>query len=369
MNLLPERATTQDDIARAVATCPKHMTNGPCGGVRLDGSCEVDAALPCPYLNILSHLPWRSPDLSGIQSAYRGMGRLERTLRTGDFALIAEAYTPDSADLSTLISTYTEFKDKITAVNIAEHALASPHASTLAAAAKFEQAGTEAIINLACRDRNRIGLQGELLGAAALGVKNIFCVTGDHPALGDQPDAVPVFDLDSLELIALSKKLRDEGELLNGRRLEQPPNLFIGAAANPFSPPVHLQAERVAAKVAAGATFIQTQGIFDLEGFAHFTEELRDLGVFEHAYLVAGVAVVTSLEGARWLQKEVPGARVPDSFVDMMRRTSSGKRREVGLAYAADLIQKLRDMSSVSGALLFPLHGDTASLGELLDCL
>lgn len=348
--------------------CPKQMTNGPCGGVRPSGTCEVDAALRCPYLDALESLPWRHPVVEEREKR-SGRGRLEQTLRSGKFAVIAEAYTPDSADLSALVKTYSAFKDKVTAVNIAEHALATPHTSTLAAAALLEREGVEAIVNLTCRDRNRIGLQGEILGAAALGVKNLFCVTGDHPKLGDHPEAKAVFDLDSLQLVSLCKTLRDRGELMNGRRLEHAPQLFIGAAANPFSPPVGLQAERVAAKVAAGADFIQTQGIFDVAGFEAFTGQLRDFGALEHAYLIAGVALVTSLDQGLWLQKEVPGARVPESFVAALRKTPPAKRRAFGLSYTLELIGQLRELEGVNGVLLFPLHGDTFSLAETLDAL
>ena len=354
-------------LEHAQVLCPKHMTNGPCGGVTPAGACEVDRALLCPYLDELTSLPWRQPLLSKERAVPNGEGRLERTLRANRFAIIAEAYTPDSADVSGLIQTYSLFKDRFTAVNIAEHALASPHASTLAAAALFVQNGIEAIINLTCRDRNRIGLQGEILGAAALGVKNLFCVTGDHPTLGDHPEAKAVFDLDSLELVSLTKRMRDEGLLLSGRNIERPPHLFIGAAANPFTRPYELQAERVAAKVAAGADFIQTQGIFDVARFEGFTRQLCDFGVFEQAYLIAGVAVVTTLEQALWLRREVPGARVPDELVEQFRKTPERKRRAFGLTYAANLVARLRHVRGVSGVLLFPLHGDVTSVRDVLE--
>jgi methylenetetrahydrofolate reductase (NADPH) len=343
------------------------MLNGPCGGVRQDNTCEVNHQLLCPYLQLVNELPWRHPLLNAHESKPVREGRLEQTLRAGKFAVIAEAYTPDTSDLSDLIKTYSAFKNKITAVNIAEHALATPHTSTLAAAALFERAGIEAIINLTCRDRNRIGLQGEILGAAALGIKNIFCVTGDHPALGDHPEAKAVFDLDSLQLVSLVKRLRDNSELLNGRRLESKPNLFIGGAANPFSPPVSLQAERVAAKVAAGADFIQTQAVFDLKSLQAFTHGLESFGVFEHAFLIVGVAVVTSLEQALWLQREVPGSRVSDEFIARLRRTPESQRRVKGTQYALELVQQLEETRNVHGVLLFPLHGNVSSLAEVLE--
>ena len=356
-------------LVEAVRTCPKHMTHGPCGGVSSSGRCEADADLRCPYLDVLDDLPWRNPELTESAEKDVSGGRLERTLTTGNFALIAEVYTPDSADLTELVESYLPFKDNVTALNIAEHALATPHASTLAAAALFERAGMETIINLACRDRNRIGLQGEILGAAALGVKNLFCVTGDHPKLGDQPEAEPVFDLDSIGLIRLVKQLRDEGELLEGRKLTASPRLLIGAAANPFSPPADLQAERIAAKVTAGANFIQTQGVFDVAGFEGFVAGLRRWGVLEHAHLIVGIAIATSAAQARWLQREVPGARVPDELIKKLDALPPAVQREAGVAYAAQLVEKIRLVDGVSGALLFPLHGDVASIGEVLERL
>ncbi|MEM7735915.1 MAG: methylenetetrahydrofolate reductase C-terminal domain-containing protein [Deinococcota bacterium] len=346
--------------------CPKRMEHGPCGGVRDNGGCEVNSNLRCPYLDVLNELPWRDPTMPTLKNEVYSKGKLESTLRAGDFAIIAEVYTPDSADLSGLMAQYAPFQDKITAVNIAEHALATPHASTLAAAALFERAGLETIINLTCRDRNRIGLQGEILGAAALGVSNIFCITGDHPALGDDPTATPVFDLDSLGLIALAKQLRDDGTLLTGRTLTTSPNIFIGAAANPFSMPVHLQAERVAAKVTTGANFIQTQGIFDVSGFNEFVGQLRDWGALEHAHLIAGVALVTSSKQARWLQTAVPGARVPNDLIEELKHLPQQDQRAFGLDYAVNLIAELKALDGVSGVLLFPLQGDVAAIGETL---
>lgn len=347
-------------------TCPKHMRNGPCGGVTPAGACEVDAALPCPYLAQLDALPWRRPTVPAGRAPLRSAGRLEATLRAGGFALIAEAYTPDSADLSGLVARYAALAPLITAANIAEHALATPHASALAAAALFARAGVEPIMNLTCRDRNRIALQGELLGMAALGVHNVFCVTGDHPRLGDHPQAAPVYDLDSLELIALARRLCDTGALASGRPLGVAPRLFVGGAASPFSPPYALQAERVAAKVACGAEFIQTQAVFDVEGFAAFVRQLEATGALERAWLIAGVAVVVSLEQARWLRQAVPGARVPDALLALLERAPRPQRRALGLRYAADAVARLRATPGVCGALLFPLLGDVDALGELL---
>lgn len=353
----------------ARAICPKSMLNGPCGGVREDHSCEANRELPCPYLSVLDLLPWRgatATNTSATKLQPKTASALEAALCRGEFVVIAEAYTPDTADLTLLIEAYAAFKHKIHAVNIAEHALATPHTSTLAAATLFKRAGIDAIINLTCRDRNRIGLQGEVLGAAALDIDNVFCVTGDHPVLGDHPNAKAVFDLDSIELIKTVKGLCD-GSMLSGRRLERSPALLIGAAANPFSHPVHLQAERVAAKVRAGARLIQTQAIFDIDGFGAFVAQLESYGVFDEAFLIAGVAVVTSLEGARWLQREVPGARVPADMIAKLEKLAPLERRRAGINHAREMIERLEALKHVHGVLLFPLHGDVSSLAELLE--
>ena len=347
--------------------CPKRMHNGPCGGVTAAGMCEVDAALACPYLAITAELPWRNPRVAAERPPQRSAGRLEASLRAGAFVLIAEAYTPDSADLAGVVATYSALGSRITAVNIAEHALATPHASTLAAAALLERAGVETIVNLTCRDRNRIALQGEVLGAAALGIHNLFCITGDHPRIGDHPQAQAVYDCDSIELLQLARRMCDRGQLLSDRPLAVPPRLLLGGAASPFSPPYILQAERVAAKIAAGADFIQTQAIFDLDGFGDFVGQLRELGALERAWLIAGVALIGSLEQAVWLQRHVPGARVPHSLLAQLEATPHHRQREAGLRYSAEQIARLQAMPGVSGALLFPLMGDTDALTEVLE--
>lgn len=370
MFVVPKRyMTIITQLEQARETCPKQMRNGPCGGVTLHGMCEADGALPCPYLAVPNLLPWRHPHLDASRPPQRSNGRLEATLRAGAFALVAEAYTPDSAEIGSLVARYAQFGNRITAVNIAEHALATPHTSTLAAAALFERAGIETIVNLTCRDRNRIALQGELLGAAALGLHNVFCVTGDHPRLGDHPTAAAVYDLDSFGLIKVARQLCDDARLESGRSLDVAPRLFVGGAANPFSPPIDLQAERVAAKISAGADFIQTQAIFDVANFSTFVAQLHDFGALERAWLIPGVAVVTSLGAAMWLRQHVPGARVPDALIALLARTPKHEQRAVGLQYTVEVISRLRMLPGISGALLFPLLGDHESLGELLEAL
>ncbi len=356
-------------LAQARAICPKSMTHGPCGGVTRNGGCEVDGALRCPYPLIAEQLPWRVAVDSHAEFAdlrADNPSPLAQKLRRGEFVTIAEMYAPDSVDPVSHIARYQQFAGRVDAVNIANNALATPHLSTLATAALCERLGLPSIINLTCRDHNRIGLQAELLGAAALGVQHVFCITGDHPTLGDHPAAQGVFDLDSFGLLRLARRLRDEGEFESGRPLAPRPGWLIGAAGSPFSRPLALQAERTAAKIRAGAEFIQTQAVFGPQPFGDYVARLRDLGALDRAWLIAGVGVVTKLEQTFWLRNNVPGASVPDALVDLLRRTPKPRRRAVGLAYARSLVEQMRELAGVGGVLLFALDDDVESLGELL---
>jgi methylenetetrahydrofolate reductase (NADPH) len=355
------------DYPKIIALCPKHMLNGPCGGVRASGTCEVSESIICPYPSAANVLPWRLRT-SAPQGRHNQLsaGTLAQKLRAGQFVTIAELWPPDTIDFGGHIARYAAFQDKIDAVNIASNPLATPHVNTLATAATFERHGFATIMNITCRDSNRIGLQADLLAAAALGVQNVFCITGDHPALGDHPHAKGVFDVDAFGLIALARRLRDTGQFESGRATHGKPNWLIGAAGNPFSHPQALQAERAAAKVFAGAEFIQTQAVFSAEAVRGFVNQLADFGALALAWLIVGVGVVTTLEQAVWLNGHVPGASVPDVFMERLRREPAHRRRHAGLTYAREVMAELREMRGVSGVLLFAMEDDVESLGELL---
>jgi methylenetetrahydrofolate reductase (NADPH) len=357
-----------DTVAQAEALCPKHMRHGPCGGINPDHTCEVDDSLPCPYLPLLEKLPWRlEAPLDGLAHSQVAQSRLAERLRSGNFALVVEVYPPAGSDLAPFLQRYEPFRRRVDALNVADNPLSSPYLSALATAALFERRGFPTALNITCRDRNLIGLQADLLGAAALGIQNVFCVTGDHPVLGDHAYAQPVFELDSIDLIGLARKLRNAGSLESGRPLDSRPTYMIGAAASPFSIPSEIQAERAAAKVAAGAEFLQTQAVFNFEIFRNFTKQLADFGALEGAWLIAGMAVVTTLEQAFWLQTQVPGSSVPTDFINILRRTRASQRRAAALAYTAELIHQIQELEGVSGILIFPLNGDVEAMGELID--
>src|SRR4029453_7238822 len=181
------------------------------------------------------------------------------------------------------------------------------------------QEGLEPVMQLQCRDRNRIALQADLLGASAVGIPNVLLLTGDHPRFGDQPDAKPVFDMDSIDLVWTARTMRDQHRLLSGRDMKQPPSWLIGAVENPFAPPQRFRAERLGKKIAAGGHFVQTQFIFDVEIFARFMAQVRDLGLDRKCWILAGVGPVKSVRAVEHMRREVPGMYVPDSVVARLK--------------------------------------------------
>ncbi|MFC1466750.1 MAG: methylenetetrahydrofolate reductase C-terminal domain-containing protein [Candidatus Brachytrichaceae bacterium NZ_4S206] len=357
-------------LEEARARCPKRMWNGPCGGVRDDGTCEVGPHILCPYPRILDQLPWRlaqgacKRDAASLASHIPG--RLARKLAAGEFVILAELWPPADADLSQTIARYQALGPQVDAVNVADSPLAQPFMSSLAACAAFRHAGMEAIMNLSCKDRSRIALQAELMGAGALGINAVLCITGDHPALGDHRAAQPVYDLDSFGLIRLARRLRDDGQFDSGRAVASRPGYLIGAAGSPFTQPVEIQAERAAAKIFAGADFIATQAVFDPVRFTAFARQMADFGALACGRLIAGMAVVTTLEQAHWLNSNVPGARVSPTFTDTLTRELPDRRRATALRWNAEFIAHLRQVAGVSGVLLYAMEHDVESLGELL---
>jgi methylenetetrahydrofolate reductase (NADPH) len=362
-------------LDQAQAICPKHMLNGPCGGVRDDGSCEVGPHITCPYPLILDQLPWRLPPSPqwgegwGEGDRLPQVSRLASKLARNEFVTLAELWAPANTNLNDTIRRYQALGPKVDAVNIADSPLAQPFMSSLAACAAFKQAGMEAIMNLACKDRSRIALQAELMGAGALGINAVLCITGDHPLLGDHKHAKPVYDLDSFGLIRLAKRLRDEGRFDSGRTVEGKPTYLIGAAGSPFTRPVEVQAERAAAKVFAGADFIATQAVFDFDRFAEFAQRMADFGALEHSRLIAGIGVVTKHEQAHWLNTNVPGANVSPQFIEMLAREQPQARRATALRWTAEFTSRMRELLGVSGILLYAMDHDVESLGELLELI
>jgi 5,10-methylenetetrahydrofolate reductase len=219
--------------------------------------------------------------------------------------------------------------------------------SSMGCCALLTRAGYEPVLQVSCRDRNRIAIQGDLLGAAALGVRNVLCLTGDHVGNGDHPGAKHVGDLDSLTLLATARKMRDAGEFLSGRKLSRAPAFFLGAAGNPFAASAHLRIERLRRKAAAGAQFVQTQYCFDLERLALFMELARAEGLHESVRIVVGVGPLASAKTARWMRANVPGVHIPEAIVARLERAADA--REEGRRICVEMIRGVRAIPGVAG--------------------
>ncbi len=283
------------------------------------------------------------------QEPYLSGSRLERVLRAGRFAVTAELDPPDSANPQEVYDAALVLSQVCDAINATDAAGAHCHMSSVAICALLTRAGYEPVMQVSCRDRNRIAIQGDLLGAAAMGVKNILCLTGDDTSVGDQPEAKRVFDFDSIHLLRTAKIMRDEGRFLSGREITQPPRLFLGAVANPFVPPYDWRPYRLAKKIEAGANFIQTQYCFDLPRFEQFMQRVRDLGIDQKVCILVGVGPLRSERAAEFMRTHVPGVVIPDEIVERLRKTPKSKKREEGKRICIEIIQQVREIDGVAG--------------------
>jgi len=282
-----------------------------------------------------------------IRPGHSSGGRLERLLRAGVFAVTAELNPPDSADANDVYTRARIYDGYVDAMNATDGAGANCHMSSVAVCALLRREGYAPILQVACRDKNRIAIQGDVLGGAAMGVCNILCLTGDSVQVGDEPEAKPVFDLDSVSLLQTIQLMRDKSQLLTGRKLTSPPRVFLGAAANPFSEPVDFQPIRLAKKIAAGAEFIQTQYCFDLCLFENFMRRIGDLGLLEQVFILAGIGPPASAKAARWMRSHVPGVHIPDKIIHRLEGARNQKKE--GLNICIDLIQQLQEIDGVHG--------------------
>ena len=279
----------------------------------------------------------------------RSGSRLEQVLRSGRFAVTAELNPPDSADPQAVYDRALVLASVCDAINATDASGANVHMSSVGMCALLTRAGYEPILQVSCRDRNRIAIQGDLLGAAAMGVRNVLCLTGDGVQAGDQPEAKPVFDLDSTSLLRTVHTLSDAGVFLSGRPLDVPPRFFIGAAANPFAPPFEYRARQLAKKVEAGAEFIQTQFCFDVPRFREFMIEAGDLGLHGRVCILCGVGPLRSAKTAEWMRSHVPGVVIPDEVVRRLSGVPKERQRDEGRRLCVEIIQQVRDIPGVCG--------------------
>lgn len=280
---------------------------------------------------------------------YKSDGRLERVLRAGLFAVTAELNPPDSADPQEVYDAALVLSEVCDAINATDASGAHCHMSSVAICALLTRAGYAPVFQVSCRDRNRIAIQGDVLGAAAMGVSNVLCLTGDDVTVGDQPQAKRVFDFDSVQLLRTIKIMRDEGRFLSGRKLTTPPRLFLGAAANPFVRPFEWRPLRLAKKVAAGADFIQTQYCFDVPRLRTFMQRVRDLGLYEKVFILVGVGPLRSERAAEFMRSNVPGVHIPDAVVERLRKTPKAQKRAEGKRICVEIIQQVREIEGVAG--------------------
>ncbi|MFO7741156.1 MAG: methylenetetrahydrofolate reductase [Anaerolineae bacterium] len=279
----------------------------------------------------------------------RSGSRLERALRSGRFAVTAELNAPDSADPQDVYRNAMVLSKCCYAINATDGAGANCHMSSIGCCALLTRAGYETVLQVNCRDRNRIAVQGNLLGAAAMGVENVLCITGDDVSVGDQPGAKRVFDMDSIHLLRTARIMRDQGVFLSGRRITTPPRLFLGAVASPCAPPYDWRAERLGKKVEAGADFIQTQFCFDVDRFREYMQRVRDLGLHERVFMLIGVGPLRSERAAEYMRTKVPGVWIPDRVVDRMARAPQSRKREEGIRICVEIIQQVREIEGVHG--------------------
>lgn len=277
---------------------------------------------------------------------------LREKIESGKFIVCGEVGPPKSCDDEVIRQKSVFFKGIVDAVNITDNQTALVRLSSIASAKILLEEGIEPIAQMTCRDRNRIAIQSDLLGAAALGIHNLLCLTGDYQKFGDQPEAKGVFDLDSVQLIATVAKM-NSGFLLSGQEMKKAPNFLIGAAANPFVEPFEMQLIRLYKKVKAGARFIQTQPIFNLEIFSRWMEKVVEMGLHEKCAILAGVMPVKSEKALIHMKKEVPGVKINEEYIDRMKNASDPKAE--GLKIAVEKINTLRNIKGIRGIHIMPV--------------
>ncbi len=275
--------------------------------------------------------------------------RLENVLAAGQLAVTSECGPPRGSDPEVIINKANLIKDYVDAVNITDNQTSVTRMCSLAACIRLKQMGLDPVLQMVTRDRNRIALQSDILGAASFDISNILCLSGDHQSFGDNPQGQNVHDLDSIQLIQTVRLMRDEGKFLGGDDIKRPPQMFVGAAANPFADPFEIRVSRLAKKVKAGAEFIQTQCIYNLDKFEEWMKGVRERGLHEKVYILAGMTPMKSAGMAKYMKNRVPGMDVPDEVVKRLAGTPKEKQAEEGVKMCIEDILRLKEVEGVAG--------------------
>jgi len=294
--------------------------------------------------------------MSTEQNGLKSGSNLEKILKAGHFAFTGELGPPRGSNAAEVREKAVHLKGMVDAVNITDNQTAMVRMSSWAASLLVLDEGLEPNFQMVCRDRNRLAMQGDVLGAYAHGIKNMLCLSGDHCKFGDHPMAKGVFDVDSMQLIHMIKTMRDDGKFQGGAEIEDPPKMFIGAAANPFADPFEWRVHRLAKKINAGVDFIQTQCIYNMDKFREWVKQANDMGLTEKVYILAGVTPMKSVGMARYMASKVPGMDVPDEVIKRLQGAEKGKVAAEGIKMACEQIEEFKEMKGVAGVHLMAIE-------------
>jgi methylenetetrahydrofolate reductase (NADPH) len=290
----------------------------------------------------------------------KSKSNLEKVLESGQFAVTGEIGPPASADPEVIRKKAKLLKGNVDAFNVTDGQTAVVRMSSLAACLIGREEGLEPTMQMTCRDRNRIAIQMDILGAAALGINNMLCLTGDHQCFGDHPTAKGVYDLDSIQLIKIVKDMRDEKKLECGGEVSVEPRLYIGAAENPFADPFEIRDLRLAKKVNAGVDFIQTQIVYNVDKFAEWMKRVRDRGLHQKVKILPGVCPIKSIGAGRYMQTKVPGMDVPEDIIQRLKGVPKDQVAKEGIKQCIDIINQLKEIEGVAGVHIMAIEWEEA---------
>lgn len=294
------------------------------------------------------------------------MSNLKKVLEKGEFAVTAECGPPKGADPDAVLKKAELLREKVDAINVTDNQTAIVRMSSLAACSLLRSVGLDPVLQVVVRDRNRIALQSDILGASAVGIRNVLCLSGDHQGFGNQPQAMGVFDLDSIQFVNVVRTMRDNETILGGEPLSKGPELFIGAAANPFADPMPFRVVRLAKKINAGADFIQTQCIYNLNRFEEWMKMASDKGLTDNVFILGGVTPLKSPGMARYMKNRVAGMDVPEAVIKRMEGVAKKRQREEGIKICVETIQQLKEVPGVKGVHIMAIEWEEV-VGEIVE--